>query len=96
MVKIVTKIGFLERRMTERDWTAAQIDLAIIDGEIGQAPLEDLKNGLEVPCGVVKVDDAVIYTDFIVATLAAAGWNASGKYRKFSDGKIDLNVFVTF
>jgi len=96
MVNVVTKLGLLERRMTQVDQKLAQTDLFLINQEIDQASLEDLKKGLEIPCGIVKVDDAILYTDFIATTLTAAGWNASVKYTKFSDGKIDLNVFVTF
>ncbi|RJQ28080.1 hypothetical protein C4565_04305 [Candidatus Parcubacteria bacterium] len=96
MVKMTTKIGFLERKMSEHDWKEADMHLTIIDGEISQAQLEDLKNGLGMPCGITKVDDEVLFTDFITATLIAAGWDASTKYHKFSDGKIDLNISVKF
>lgn len=96
MIKLTTKIGFLEGKITERDYGLAKIYLFIIDSEICQTTLEVLKKGLQINCGVVRVDNAVLYTDFIITTLAAAGWNASVKYTKISDDKIDLTVFLSF
>jgi hypothetical protein len=94
---MITKVGFLERRMTENDWTAAHTDLTIINDQIGRASLESLKNGLEIHCDNVMLDDVVLYTDFIAATLSAAGWNASITDRsKFTGGRTHLIVCVKF
>lgn len=94
---MLTKIELLERCMTENDWTAAHTDLTIINDGIGRASLESLKNGLEIHCDSVMLDDVVLYVDFITATLSVAGWNASITYRsKFTGGRIYLNVCVKF
>lgn len=95
MVKMVTKIGLLGRRMSKNDWTAAHTDLTIINDGIDRASLESLKNGLEIHCDDIMLDDVVLYIDFITTTLSAAGWNASITYQsKFTGGRIHLNVCV--